>query len=707
MNHNIIEWKVEGMDCTNCAANINRFLEKKGLENVYVNFQTEEVKFSQPAVEIPLTEIRKGIKQLGYTILGGEEKPAFWTLERKLIFSAIFTIPLLFQHLFMMAGIEWLSFLDNPWVQLAVCLPVFAVGFLHFGGTSLAALKQGSTHMDVLIFIGSTAAFVYSLIGTFSGEMNYIFYETAATIITLVLLGNWMEKRSVKQTTTAIEDLTKLQVEKANKVMPSGTIVSLEVSDLLPGDVLQVNEGDKIPTDGVIINGSAFIDESMLTGESLPVQKSENAEVIGGSILTDGNIRMAVQKTGKETVLSQMIELVKYAQEDKPDIQRLADRITAIFVPAVLAISILTFLISYFFIGIPFQNALMNSIAVLVISCPCAMGLATPTAVMVGVGKLAKNGILIKGAKTVEVFAGIKNFVFDKTGTLTTGNFKIKNIEYFDENKDLIHSLIYRTEMRSSHPIAKSLVRELEDKERFPRKKIGIPLHAVREIKGQGITAKDSENNVYKIGSSAFVLPNQKNGEHSLYLTKNDQLLAAVDIADEIKSDTKTTIEFLKKEGKNPILLSGDKTEKANSVATELAIEKVYAEKLPAEKLEIIKKLSETAPTAMIGDGINDAPALAKATVGVSLSNASQVAIQSAQVVLLDGKMQRLAKAVQISEATLTTIKQNLFWAFAYNIVAIPIAAMGFLNPMWGALFMAFSDVVVIGNSIRLKTRKI
>jgi Cu+-exporting ATPase len=704
MNPNIIEWKVEGMDCTSCAKNINRFLEKKGLQDVYVNFSTEEVRFTQPEVEIPIEDIQHGISQLGYSVVGAEIKEPFWTLHRKLIFALVFTLPLLLQHIFMSMGIGVFSFLDDPWIQLAVCLPVYILGFIHFGRSSLGALKQGTMHMDVLIFIGS-AAFVYSLIGTYLGEMNYIFYETSATIITLVLFGNYLEKRTIKQTTTAIGELSHLQVDKANKLTPSGAIVSVEVKDLLPGDVLQVNEGDRIPVDGKVLKGDALVDESMLTGESVPVEKTLESEVIGGSILVDGNLQVVTLKVGSETMLSQMIELVKSAQQDKPDIQRLADKLTGIFVPAVLSISLLAFLISYFLVQIPFQNALMNSIAVLVISCPCAMGLATPTAVMVGVGKLAKNGILVKGAKTVEIFASIKNFVFDKTGTLTTGNFKIKNIDYSIDNKELIHSLIYKMEQRSSHPIAKSLVKELEDKERFARTG-SIHFSKLDEVKGKGVLGIDKEGNTYKIGTLTFSLPNSQKGEHSLYLSKNNELLATIDIADELKPDTKATIDFLRDNDKNPIILSGDKQEKTETIANQLSVKEFYAEKLPSTKLEIIEKLSQSAPTAMIGDGINDAPALAKATIGVSLSNASQVAIQSAQVVLLDGKMERLSKAVSISQDTLRTIKQNLFWAFAYNIVAIPVAAFGFLNPMWGALFMGFSDVVIIMNSVRFKLKK-
>ena len=389
---NLVELKVDGMDCANCAANITTFLKRKGLKDVHVNFSTGDVQYLTNSAHPPFAEIKQGINQLGYTVVG-EDKEPYWTLQKKLLAASLFTLPLLLGHFFMMAGI---SFLENAWVQLAICLPVYAIGFFHFGGSSLAALRNGSTHMDVLIFIGSTAAFIYSLIGTFQGNPDYIFYETSAMIITLVLLGNWFEKRAVQQTTTAIGDLTKLQVETARKILPSGSVVSVDIAEILPGDWLQVNEGDKIPVDGTVIKGHAEVDESMLTGESLPVDKSENDKVIGGSVLKGGNITIAADTTSKETVLQQMIELVKSAQQDRPDIQRLADRISAVFVPVVLTISALTFVLSFFVFEISAQQALMNSIAVLVISCPCAMGLATPTAVMVGVGRLAKNGIFGK-----------------------------------------------------------------------------------------------------------------------------------------------------------------------------------------------------------------------------------------------------------------------------------------------------------------------
>ncbi len=704
MSDKVVELKVDGMTCSNCASSLNRFLSKKGLENVYVNFSTKEVRFVQHDADISIDEIKVGIKKLGFEVVEDNKPKDWWTLERKLLVSAIFTLPLFLQHFLMMANIEIFAFLNNPWVQFALCLPVFLIGLMHFGKSAWHSVKGGVPNMDVLIFVGSTAAFIYSLIGTLQHHHDYIFYETAAMIITLVLLGNLLEKRAVEQTTTSIDELSKLKVSKAKKVMPSGTHISLDIEEIKVDDILQINEGDSIPLDGKIIEGHATVDESMLTGESIPVEKKKGDIVVGASTLLSGNIQMKVSAIGSETVLNKLIELVKTAQQDKPSIQRLADKISAVFVPIVLLISVLTLTISFFVFDISFQQALMNSIAVLVISCPCAMGLATPTAVMVGVGRVAKNGILIKGGQTLELFAGVKNIVFDKTGTLTTGAFKIKTINYLESDKTRVNSLIYSLEQNSSHPIAKSIVAELEN---FERSNSLPKFVKIEEQKGSGIIAEDEHGNKFQIGSFSLASHLTKDDSHDIYFLENDTILATIDIGDEIKESTAETIKYMKSQGIESIMLSGDKNEKVSTTAKLLGIVQYYGEQLPQQKLSLIESLSKKAPTAMVGDGINDAPALAKATIGVSLSDASQIAIQSAQIVLLKGKLENLAKAFAISKHTLLTIKQNLFWAFAYNLVAIPIAAMGFLNPMWGALFMAFSDVVVIGNSIRLKSKKI
>lgn len=697
---NLIELKVEGMDCNNCAASIHRFLERKGLDDVYVNFSTKEVRFRLGDSGLELDQVKRGIDKLGYQVVReGDSKESWWTLERKLLISAAFALPLLLHHLLMMAGLA-IPFLDNPWVQLLVCLPPFIIGFLHFGHSALSSLRGGVPNMDVLIFMGSTAAFVYSLIGTFLKEPDYLFYETSATIIALVLLGNWFEKRAVQQTTSAIRDLAALQPQQARRIMPSGTMVRVACEELRPGYLLQVNEGDKVPADGLIRSGSGLVDESLLTGESEPVSKSAGDRMVGGSLLLQGNARLEVTAIGKDAVLGQMIELVKTAQQDKPPIQRLADRISAVFVPVVLGIALLTLLVGHFAFGVVFQQALMNAIAVLVISCPCAMGLATPTAVMVGVGRLARNGVLVKGGQTLEQFAGIRRMVFDKTGTLTTGAFQLVDLDYHSPDKARVHALIYELERHSSHPIARSLIKAMEGRLN------GVDLGElqVEEVKGEGLRATDAEGNRYRIGRSA---ENRAGQVAEVTLWQNDRPLATLSLADSVKPEARPLIQYLDGQKIETYILSGDRQAKTEAVARELGIAKVYAEQKPDDKLRVIETLSAGQPTAMVGDGINDAASLARASVGVSLSDASEVAIQSAQIVLLNGRLDHLQTAHALSKETVLIIRQNLFWAFAYNIVAIPIAAAGLLNPMWGALFMAFSDVVVIGNSIRLKFKPI
>jgi Cu+-exporting ATPase len=702
---------VEGMTCTNCALGIKKQLEKKGLDDVDVNFSTGEVVFKN-TINLPLEEIKKGINGLGYQVIDDDldehhghqhNHSKISSIEKKFYFSLIFTIPL-FLHMFFPHH-YWIN---NPLVQLVLCLPVFVVGFLHFGKSALGSLKSMVPNMDVLIIIGVTSAFVYSLIGTIQyygthDVHNYLFFETAATIITLVLLGNVMEHRSVNQTTTAIKELTQLQKTEATKILADGSLEKIDSSLLIKNDIILVNQGDKIAIDGEIIWGEATINESMITGESVPVEKIVGNKVVGGTIVEMGSIKVKTEHVGTETVLSKIIEMVKSAQQNQPQIQKLGDKVSAVFVPVVVGIALLTFVIAHFGLQITLQQALMQAIAVLVISCPCAMGLATPTAVMVGIGRAAKKGILIKGGSTLEQFANIKNIVFDKTGTLTTGNFKVQHIKLYQEiTEQEAIDLVFSLEEFSSHPIAKSMVVDLQTKA------TRLTFDKVAEVKGYGIEAFDANNNHFQLGSSRWINDGNLKNTHQIYLLKNDVLVAGIDIEDELKQNVKSTIELLHAQNINTILLSGDVKEKCESLGAELGITKVYSEQLPEHKLEIIDQLVANSPTAMVGDGINDAPALTKANVGISLSNATQIAVQSAQIVLLNHKdFSQVYEAYLISKHTLKTIKQNLFWAFFYNVVAIPIAAFGFLNPMVAALAMAFSDVIVVGNSIRLKTKKL
>jgi Cu+-exporting ATPase len=696
MTEQLVELNVTGMHCNNCAMSIHKLLEKKGLQNILVDFASEEVKFSDDTHTASLPQIIKDIEGLGFKVVDDPATqviPFYDKIENKFIFCAILTAPLLLHMI-----LPW-HFLQLPMVQLLLCLPVFLVGCQHFGKSAINSIRGGVPNMDVLIFVGSTAAFIYSLVGTIEnlGE-RYQFYETCATIITLVLLGNVFEKRSVTQTTSAVKDLIKIQQVNANRVV-NGTIEIISAKDVRPGDTLQVNLGDKIPVDGELLSGQASVDEAMLTGESLPVEKGKYDTVIGGTIVQHGNFTMLATKVGSNTVLSQIIELMKKAQAAKPPVQKLGDKVASIFVPVVIMIAIITFGITYFFVHTGVQIALMHAIAVLVISCPCAMGLATPTAVMVGLGRAAKNGILIKGGDTIEAVAYTKYVVFDKTGTLTTGKFSINDIKVEAEiSLEQVRGIIIAIEERSNHPIAKSLVNGLRS---LPQTK--TILKSASEEKGLGMRAVDVEGNTYFLGTAKA----NDASDFNLSLYKNQKLLAQIAIDDTIKPDAAILIARLKKMGIVPVLLSGDKSNRCKKVAQLIGIDEIHSEKLPDEKLAVIDIYKQKGKTIMIGDGINDAPALTQADVGVSMNDASQVAIQSATVVLLNTDLHSVVKFLQISKHTLLTIKQNLFWAFAYNIIAIPIAALGFLNPMMGAFTMAFSDVVVIGNSLRLKSKRL
>ena len=690
--------EVEGMTCANCAAGIKKHLEKKGLQDVTVNFSTSEASWVNDKNQ-DKNDVAKTIISLGYKIKSSlkEDEKGLSKVEKYFYFTLIFTLPL-FSHMFFPKG----SIIQNPLLQFILCIPVYIIGVSYFGKSAWGSIKTGVPNMDVLIFTGSSAAFFYSIYGWLinygtPAVHHYLFFETSATIITLVLLGNVLEHKSVKKTTTAIGDLTAIQKVIAKKEI-DGKITEVNFEDIRVNDILVSNSGDKIPTDGIIISGTSYIDESMITGESIPINKAEGDEVIGGSIITDGNLKIKATKIGDETLLSQIIGLVKNAQNNKPNIQKIGDQVSAVFVPFVLTISLATFFIGHYFFNIEIQDAFLRSIAVLVISCPCAMGLATPTAVMVGIGRAAKNGILIKGGDTLEKLASIKTIVFDKTGTLTTGKFIVSQFTVLDGDENDVKNIIYNIEQHSSHPIAKSLCNVLHENSSL------LKLTDITEEKGISISA-NIDDNVYTIGSSKIYSSSEK---YDLCVLKNKKLIATLNISDELKKNTDLVISSLHKRGYTTTLLSGDKKEKCNQIASELEIKKTYAEQLPQDKIEKIEKLVSSNKTAMVGDGINDAPALARATIGISLGNATQIAIQSADVVLLNNEdLSQLPQTMQIGKHTLLTIKQNLFWAFAYNIVAIPIAVMGLLNPMWGALFMAFSDIIVIGNSIRLRYKNI
>lgn len=704
-----VELQISGMDCANCALGITRKLGKSGNTDVNVNFATGEASLLL-GENCTVETVVKDIESLGYKVVssaGGEKLRWYETTEGKFWFCLVFTVPLFFSHMLF----SHTFVLNKPLVQLALCIPVFALGAWHFGRSAFQSLKTGVPNMDVLIILGSSAAFFYSIAGFLlypeHEQHNYMFFETTATILTLVLLGNVIEHRSVKRTTTAITELSKLQPERARRLLlKDGKLITedIEANLLRRGDLVQVNTGDTVPADGKVESGDASVDESMLSGESMPVTRSAGAAVSAGTLLLSGSLRVSVERVGSDSSLSKIIRLVKDAQRDKPPVQKLGDKISAIFVPVVTGIALLTFAGCFWLFDFTVQRSIMNAVAVLVISCPCAMGLATPTAVMVGIGRAARKGILIRGGSTLETLAEIKCVAFDKTGTLTTGRFEIASFELIgNAAADEVRAALYALEQHSSHPVATSLVREL--KKANPDT---VELSQVKEEKGRGISGTDAAGNLWQAGSARILAEKENRTPADIYVLKNGETVARISLQDELKPGVGAIIAWLHSQEIETVLISGDKKEKCETIVKQLGIKTMYAEQLPEEKLLRIEELNRLHKTAMVGDGINDAPALARAAVGISLSDATAVAVQSAQVILLNGKnLDALKDVLLIGKHSLKTIRQNLFWAFFYNVVAIPVAAAGLLSPMVAALSMAFSDVVVIGNSIRLRGKKL
>jgi Cu+-exporting ATPase len=597
--------------------------------------------------------------------------------------------------------IHWLM---NPWVQLSLCVPVYIVGMSFFGKSAWKSIRNRMPNMNVLVAVGATAAFAYSLYGTLIGQAEqYMFYETAATIITLVFLGNYLEDASIASTQRALKALAKSQKVMATMIAfddeHKEQFFPVENTQLRVGDLILIKSGEQVPIDCKILWGDAHVSEAIITGESTPVHKYQKDKLIGGSVLSDGTVKAQVTATGDDTVLSRILNMVKEAQGEKPPMQQMADKISAVFIPLVLGIALTTFVVSWIVIG-KFEPALMRSIAVLVIACPCAMGLATPAAIAVGLGRGARNGILFRNATSLELFRNIKQVVFDKTGTLTTGKFVISGFRFLVGDEAGFKQIVYSLEKYSNHPIAKCISGEWKTKDDLKWKNI-------EEIKGLGMKAADKDGNIFIAGSFKAAEKLTTDETHNVYVIKNNELLGWIDVKDELREESKTVVSYLHSKGINTILLSGDRYAKTKAIADELGIDEVIGEQTPEQKLQKIAELTASIPTAMVGDGINDAPALAKATIGISMSDASQVAMQSAQVVLMNHGLKKLPDALGLGRHTYLTIKQNLFWAFAYNIVAIPVAAFGFLTPTFGALVMGMSDVVLAINSVRLFVKKV
>jgi Cu+-exporting ATPase len=558
--------------------------------------------------------------------------------------------------------------------------------------------------MDVLIALGIIAGYTASVVSLLKGlSHETIFFEATSSIVTFVLIGHLLEERAVRKTTSAIESLAALQPRLAVRVTADGlSSETVAIESVRVGDLLQINTGDTVPTDGVIESGGISCNEAMISGESMPLDKKVGDRVIGGSIALEGNARIRASAVGDDTTLAMITRLVRDAQQRKPRIQRIGDAVSAVFVPGVIIVSLLVLSAGLLFFDLTPAQALVRALAIAVVACPCAMGLATPTAIMVALGRAATSGILIRGGDTLERLATISEIGFDKTGTLTNASLKVTQLETFNGVSPAdAKSIIVALQRHSSHPIAKALVKG------FSNASTPFSLTEIVETRGIGIEGKHSDGSTYTCGGRAVMERFNLNVAADLVLVKDGTLCASMRLEDTIRSEASDVLKELGKLGIKSCIISGDTTEKTDTVARLVGITESHGAKLPENKLEIIRGKQQKAPIAFVGDGINDAPTLTEASVGISLSSASDVAMHSAQVILSDNSLRNLPAAIKLARITVRTIKQNLFWAFFYNIVAIPLAALGYISPLAGALLMTGSDVIIVANSLRIKLAKI
>ncbi|WP_432666067.1 heavy metal translocating P-type ATPase [Wukongibacter baidiensis] len=733
---------IGGMTCASCAAAVEREIKKlEGIEEINVNFATEKMTVKYNPYQTRISELKAAVEKAGYKALevqAGDEVDAekerrqkeMKTLWTKFLVSAIFSIPLLYIAMGHMLGLpipELIEPSSNPLnfalAQLILTIPVIIAGN-KFYTVGFKALIRRNPNMDSLIAIGTAAAILYGIYGTIQiaggdiGYANDLYFETAGVIITLILLGKYLEAVSKGKTSEAIKKLMGLQPKTA-VVIHEGKEMTIPIEEVEVGDIILVKPGDKIPVDGTVIDGHTSIDESMLTGESIPVEKNIGDKVIGASINKNGTIKFKATKVGKDTALAQIIKLVEDAQGSKAPIAKMADVISGYFVPIVIAIAVLSGLAWYFLGGATAIFALTIFIAVLVIACPCALGLATPTAIMVGTGKGAEYGVLIKGGEPLETTHKIETIVFDKTGTITEGEPVVTDIVTTEEyTEDEILSIAGSAEKGSEHPLGEAIVKGAEEKG-LEFKKIdkfkAIPGHGIEvSIDGKDILLgnrklmNDRKINV-TIQEESDKLANE--GKTPMFIAIDGGLAGIIAVADTVKESSAEAIKRLHDMGIEVAMITGDNRRTAEAIARQVGIDIVLAEVLPQDKANEVKKLQERGKkVAMVGDGINDAPALAQADVGLAIGSGTDVAMESADVVLMKSDLVDVVTAIQLSKATIRNIKQNLFWAFAYNTAGIPIAA-GLLyifggpklNPIFAAAAMSLSSVSVLANALRLK----
>lgn len=695
--------RVSGMHCTNCALSLEKHLLRIGAHAPAVDFASGRTSFHLHDAE-KLPEVITSIRNLGYSVddVSQPRKASFeQALYIKTAICALLTLPLLG------AMLVPHSILHDPTLQLYLATPVFLIGVHHFGGSAIRSLRAGIANMDVLISLGILAGYIASVVSLFKGlSHDLIFFEATSSIVTFVLIGNLLEERAVRKTSSAIESLSALQPAQAVRLIhtPNGTSTSevIPIGSIQVGDMLQVNTGDKVPTDGIIEQGFLSCDEAMISGESVPVDRRGGERVIGGAIVVAGSGVIRATAVGGDTTLASIVRLVQEAQQRKPSIQKVGDAVSAVFVPGVLILSVVVLGVSIFAFDLPLSQAIVRALAIAVVACPCAMGLATPTAIMVALGRAATSGFLIRGGDTLERLAAIKHVAFDKTGTLTKAELQLNELSVHQSiSPDEAKATLVALQRNSSHPIAKAIIKAYKDYEgRFS-------FVTTTETKGIGIEGTTTDGDVYFCGGRLIAERFGINTEDDLIVVRNGKLLASLSLRDEVRPEAAEVIRKLTAMGISVSLISGDTTRKSQEVARTLGITSVEAEKLPEQKLAIARELQQQSPLAYVGDGINDAPTLAEASVGISLSSASDVAMHSAQVLLTDNSLGHLPAAISLARLTVRTIKQNLFWAFFYNIITIPMAACGQIAPLAGALLMTGSDVMIVGNSLRIKFKKI
>ncbi|PDY91796.1 heavy metal translocating P-type ATPase [Bacillus toyonensis] len=729
------EFTVSGMTCAACANRVEKRLNKlDGVNKATVNFALESATVEFNPDEVSVNEMKSTITKLGYKLevksdeQDGSTDHRLQEIERqkkKFIISFILSFPLLWamvSHFSFTSFIYLPDMLMNPWVQLALATPVqFIIGGQFYIG-AYKALRNKSANMDVLVALGTSAAYFYSVylsiqsIGS-SEHMTDLYFETSAVLITLIILGKLFEAKAKGRSSEAIKKLMGLQAKTAT-VVRDGTEMKILIEEVVAGDIVYVKPGEKIPVDGEIVEGKSAIDESMLTGESIPVDKTIGDVVIGSTINKNGFLKVKATKVGRDTALAQIIKVVEEAQGSKAPIQRVADQISGIFVPVVVVIAIITFAVWMIFVTPgDFGGALEKMIAVLVIACPCALGLATPTSIMAGSGRSAEYGILFKGGEHLEATHRLDTVILDKTGTVTNGKPVLTDIIVADGfHEEEILRLVGAAEKNSEHPLAEAIVEGIKEK------KIDIPSSETFEaIPGFGIESI-VEGKQLLIGTrrlmtkfnidieevSKSMEELEREGKTAMLIAIDKEYAGIVAVADTVKDTSKAAIARLKKMGLDVVMITGDNTQTAQAIAGQVGIDHVIAEVLPEGKAEEVKKLqAQGKKVAMVGDGINDAPALATADIGMAIGTGTDVAMEAADITLIRGDLNSIADAIFMSKMTIRNIKQNLFWALAYNGLGIPIAALGFLAPWVAGAAMAFSSVSVVLNALRLQRVKL